>query len=230
MLPLTRTEVPPSLPLLCHTQVVMWEMLTWELPFEGENIWQLAPFVAQGGRLPIPDRGALPGKDTLGFAGLDTYIAIMKRCWSQDPAERPSFKEVADDLRCGRGRRGGTRRGQLLATAPPRSVRKATKPLTRWQKRTPNPPPPPLQGAACEHAGPCATALPTAQALAASAAGAGDCHAHTAPALALCDLMLQQSTGRRVPPAGLSMLHFFLCCSPSVLLYMLASISACSVL
>lgn len=113
MLPLTWTEVPPSLPLLCHTQVVMWEMLTWELPFEGENIWQLAPFVAQGGRLPIPDRAALPGKDTLGFAGLDTYIAIMKRCWSQDPAERPSFKEVADDLRCGRGREGA-QRGQLL--------------------------------------------------------------------------------------------------------------------
>jgi hypothetical protein len=36
-------------------------------------------------------------------AGLDAYIALLQRCWAQQPEQRPSFREVARELRwaCG---------------------------------------------------------------------------------------------------------------------------------
>lgn len=59
---------------------------------------QIAVSVAEGGRLPIPPRVELPGADTPTFAGLDRYISLMQRCWAQDPAERPTFNQVALEL------------------------------------------------------------------------------------------------------------------------------------
>ena len=45
------------------------EMLTWQVPFATDNQWQLVRFVSEGGRLPIPPREELPGRDTAGFTG-----------------------------------------------------------------------------------------------------------------------------------------------------------------
>lgn len=72
----------------------------------------MAASIAQGGRLEVPAREALPGPDTASFAGLDAYIALMQRCWAQNPDERPTFGEIADELRCGgcacvHGEKGG---------------------------------------------------------------------------------------------------------------------------
>ena len=35
------------------------------------------------------------------FAGLPAYIALMRRCWHQDPAARPAFADAARELRRG---------------------------------------------------------------------------------------------------------------------------------
>lgn len=32
--------------------------------------------------------------------GLDEYVALMRRCWVQQPLDRPGFDHVAADLRC----------------------------------------------------------------------------------------------------------------------------------
>jgi hypothetical protein len=60
---------------------------------------QLVGKLSAGERLEIPPHAALPGPDTHLFAGLDAYIGLLQRCWAQDPAERPRFQEVIQELR-----------------------------------------------------------------------------------------------------------------------------------
>lgn len=60
---------------------------------------QIIKVVSKGGRLPIPDQPSLPGGDTKEFSGLHTYIALLQRCWTQDPANRPTFAEIVGALR-----------------------------------------------------------------------------------------------------------------------------------
>jgi hypothetical protein len=50
--------------------VVLWELLTWQLPWAAANPWQLVSLVLGGGRLEITPHERLPGPDTAGFQGL----------------------------------------------------------------------------------------------------------------------------------------------------------------
>jgi hypothetical protein len=52
---------------------------------------QVSGPVIEGKRLSVPGYGGL-------FAGLDQYLQLMHKCWSQDPHERPSFSEIVDKL------------------------------------------------------------------------------------------------------------------------------------
>lgn len=111
------------------------QLLTWRVPWEGAQFWEVVSAVTRGERLPIPAPTDLPGPDTeqvgcrlgllgwlmsslaclppacswvnacllpilsLQFAGLDSYCALMQRCWAQAPADRPGFPEVVQELR-----------------------------------------------------------------------------------------------------------------------------------
>ena len=81
--------------------IVMWELLTWKLPWENEIVWAIVGQVLQGERPPIPPLEELPGMG-LGVARLqphvEQYIELMKRCWAQEPGDRPTFDEVANEL------------------------------------------------------------------------------------------------------------------------------------
>ena len=80
--------------------VVMWELLTWSIPWEGANTWAIVGAISNGGRLKVPDVKDLPGeKDTANFKGLGDYIGIMERCWDQDPAKRPDVSMIIAELR-----------------------------------------------------------------------------------------------------------------------------------
>jgi serine/threonine protein kinase len=79
--------------------VVMWEILTWELPWAKDNPWSVAHIVGNGGRLTIPNRWDLPGLDTNQFARLDDYLDLMQRCWAQNPYDRPGFSEIIPELK-----------------------------------------------------------------------------------------------------------------------------------
>lgn len=79
--------------------VVMWELLTWELPWMKENPWSVAHMVGNGGRLTIPARWDLPGHDTKDFQRLEEYLSLMQRCWAQNPYDRPGFSEIIQVLR-----------------------------------------------------------------------------------------------------------------------------------
>lgn len=62
---------------------------------------QVAGHVLDGGRPEVPPINELPGVDTPQFAelSLDAYLRLMRRCWVADPAARPTFQEVAAELR-----------------------------------------------------------------------------------------------------------------------------------
>ncbi|KAI7836883.1 hypothetical protein COHA_009215 [Chlorella ohadii] len=81
--------------------MVLFELLTWRLPW---NFVDMSPFkvgatVRQGGRPVVPQREALPGPDTAGWAGLDGYLQLMRDCWAQQPEDRPGFDQVVSRLR-----------------------------------------------------------------------------------------------------------------------------------
>ncbi|XP_024129623.1 mitogen-activated protein kinase kinase kinase 13-B [Oryzias melastigma] len=81
-------EVIQSLPVseTCDTYsygVVLWEMLTREVPFKGFEGLQVAWLVVEK-----QERLTIPSSCPASFAEL------MKKCWQADPKERPPFKQV----------------------------------------------------------------------------------------------------------------------------------------
>ncbi|PRW58265.1 Serine threonine- kinase CTR1 [Chlorella sorokiniana] len=90
--------------------VVMWELLTWRTPWEreGKNPFQLVFMITSGERLPVPALPDLPGPPPPAPL-YDAYVALMRRCWAQDAADRPSFSEVIVELRSILGRHASSR-------------------------------------------------------------------------------------------------------------------------
>jgi serine/threonine protein kinase len=76
--------------------VVLWELLTWKLPWSRgiASHGGVMNAVLRGDRLRIPEAGELPG-DSDKFPGLDEYVELMKECWVDDPVERPGFESIA---------------------------------------------------------------------------------------------------------------------------------------
>jgi serine/threonine-protein kinase CTR1 len=67
--------------------VVLWELVTGNIPWKGLRPDQVISAVAfKGKRLEVPDNVDPAMKD------------IMTRCWKQNPQERYTFKEVLDQL------------------------------------------------------------------------------------------------------------------------------------
>ncbi|ELR15122.1 protein kinase domain containing protein, partial [Acanthamoeba castellanii str. Neff] len=68
--------------------VVIWEVLTRQAPWQGMQPMQIAyGVVHQSMRPPIPPGTAPP------------LVHLMQQCWHQDPAQRPSFTEILQQLK-----------------------------------------------------------------------------------------------------------------------------------
>ncbi|XP_077580645.1 protein kinase Npk [Stigmatopora nigra] len=85
-------EVIQSLPVseTCDTYsygVVLWEMLTREVPFKGFEGLQVAWLVVEK-----QERLTIPSSCPASFAEL------MRKCWQAEPKERPQFKQVLATL------------------------------------------------------------------------------------------------------------------------------------
>ena len=78
--------------------MVMYELLTMDVPWPLEkNSACIIYQVMQAAYPVVPKEAELPGG---GFDGLPAYLALMKRCWAQNPGDRPaSFAAVLADLR-----------------------------------------------------------------------------------------------------------------------------------
>ncbi|KAK8880769.1 hypothetical protein M9Y10_003457 [Tritrichomonas musculus] len=62
--------------------MIMYELLTNEVPFKNITVFKLQSMIVSGNRPDIPEY--LP----------DVYKNLIERCWAQDPNDRPSFKEI----------------------------------------------------------------------------------------------------------------------------------------
>nr|XP_009788619.1 PREDICTED: mitogen-activated protein kinase kinase kinase 12-like [Nicotiana sylvestris] len=68
--------------------IVMWELLTGEEPYAELHYGAIiGGIVSNTLRPPVPES-----------CDADWRI-LMERCWSAEPSERPSFTEIANDLR-----------------------------------------------------------------------------------------------------------------------------------
>ncbi|GFR47935.1 hypothetical protein Agub_g9738 [Astrephomene gubernaculifera] len=78
--------------------VVMWELLTWQIPYDELNPFQVIVSLVHDPnfRPALPPREQLPHLPP--YADLDGYLALMQQCWHCDPAARPKFDQVADRL------------------------------------------------------------------------------------------------------------------------------------
>jgi hypothetical protein len=79
--------------------VVLWELLTFQLPWGTSNPWGIVSQITNGNRLTIPDANTLPGPESGSWPKLGQYVALMERCWAQEPADRPNFEQVMAELR-----------------------------------------------------------------------------------------------------------------------------------
>jgi serine/threonine protein kinase len=67
--------------------IVIWELFHRDIPYKGRDPMSVAMEVIRGGRPAID--GSMPPQ----------MEALMKACWAQNPAERPSFQEIMTTLR-----------------------------------------------------------------------------------------------------------------------------------
>ncbi|EGG21390.1 PKC domain-containing protein [Cavenderia fasciculata] len=66
--------------------IMLWEMFTRKIPFEGMNEFERINFVLKGGRPTIPD--TVPIK----------LANLIRQCWDSNPSARPTFKQIIDCL------------------------------------------------------------------------------------------------------------------------------------
>ena len=82
--------------------VIMWEMLTWAIPWKDVNPWSIVSTVTGGGRLTF-DVDALPvggGERSKDWKGLEKYVDVMyNRCMVFDATKRAGFEEVMAALK-----------------------------------------------------------------------------------------------------------------------------------
>ena len=74
--------------------VIMWEILTFNIPWEGCSPWTIGDKVKRGERLPYAHDASICKR-----AAYDTYVALMNRCWSTDPLSRPTARAVVIELK-----------------------------------------------------------------------------------------------------------------------------------
>jgi len=70
--------------------VIMWEILSFKIPWEGTSPWTIGDKVKRGERLPYTYDASICQR-----ASYDSYVALMNRCWSADPLSRPTAENVA---------------------------------------------------------------------------------------------------------------------------------------
>lgn len=80
--------------------LIMWEMISWELPFDGLSSFQMILFIGdKAGRPDVPSEDETDRIMGGFFSGYKEYVELMVHCWDQDPEKRPEFPEIISKLR-----------------------------------------------------------------------------------------------------------------------------------
>ena len=79
--------------------VLLWELLTWNVPWGLVSTWSIVGAVGKGQRPRIPQSSMLPGPEGGNWPHLETYVELLQRCWAQNAEERPTFVEILGKFR-----------------------------------------------------------------------------------------------------------------------------------
>jgi len=66
--------------------VILWELITRQVPYQGMKSREVAEFVTRGHRLDIP--ADCPSE----------YHNLIRSCWQHNPDDRPAFPEIVRRL------------------------------------------------------------------------------------------------------------------------------------
>lgn len=80
--------------------IVLWELLTWQEPWEQEglNSYQIMTAVKDSLRPVVPPISALPGNN-LSQSAVEDYIGLMQDCWAPEASARPNFETIIQRLK-----------------------------------------------------------------------------------------------------------------------------------
>ncbi|CAD7700283.1 unnamed protein product [Ostreobium quekettii] len=119
--------------------IIMWELLTWEQPWEQDNVntFQILQFVLRDDLRPqIPPKEELPG-DALPDDLYTDYLALMRECWDKDPCRRPSFQDIVVRLQHMMGALGHIARAESQTQDAAKSVPPMPSPMPVHKQHSP---------------------------------------------------------------------------------------------
>ncbi|KAL4422385.1 hypothetical protein ABPG75_008582 [Micractinium tetrahymenae] len=118
--------------------LIMWELLTWELPFIELTNFQIMMAVTQQGKRPaVKDQWGAAQYPGGTFVAYEEYVALMQRCWADNPEARPTFEQVIVDLRKSAKIVADARAPARLLPAHSRSYSRSTPPHLAVPSSTP---------------------------------------------------------------------------------------------
>ena len=143
--------------------VVMWEILSCEVPWQAESPLHIGMNIMNGKRLPVPTAedvcglGSSRDDDHHGSSngdgsqqdgddpqqqqllpGYDRYVVLLEQCWAQDMKERPDFKHITMVLTLLVGAQNSPRGTLVGSTASSRAKEMAS--VTRKKSSSPSSP------------------------------------------------------------------------------------------
>lgn len=71
--------------------ILMWAILTGKIPWQGLNPWVAQRHLELKKRLPVP-------KLWSKWPGMECYVDLMQRCWAEERQDRPTFREIVQEL------------------------------------------------------------------------------------------------------------------------------------
>lgn len=80
-------EVPSFKSDVFSFGVVVWEVLTRQLPWQGKSKQQIIVNVIRGARLDMPDNAP------------QDLVTLCQECWHNEPEQRPTFGSLLETMR-----------------------------------------------------------------------------------------------------------------------------------
>jgi serine/threonine protein kinase len=79
--------------------IIMWEMITCQIPWSGESSHSIISLVRDGARPRIPNFWDVVDSQGKELAVFEDYRELMTKCWAQNSYDRPRFKAIIKSLK-----------------------------------------------------------------------------------------------------------------------------------